>query len=93
MVVPSQVAVSPPAEIPFNAGTQQQLIAQMRQQALAMLATAEQLERSLPKPSNYTPATTAERAAAKAELDDIIRTVDAADDLPEVKPPVVRRRA
>jgi hypothetical protein len=34
-----------------------------------------------------------ELAEAKAELDDIIRTVDAADDLPEVKPPVVRRRA
>ncbi len=35
----------------------------------------------------------AERAEAKAELDDIIRTVDAAEDLPEIKRPVIRRRA
>ena len=39
------------------------------------------------------PTTAAEKAEAKAELDDIIRKVDASDDLPEVKPPVVRRRA
>lgn len=76
------------------------LAQQLREQAAQLLAMAEQLEPTVPKPSTltpmstaYRPATAAERTEAKAELDDIIRTVEAAEDLPEIKSPVVRRRA
>lgn len=101
--LPGQKPVVPVVASPVVAAqgaSQAGLAQQLREQAAQLLAMAEQLERTLPKPSTltpmstaYRPATAAERTEAKAELDDIIRTVEAAEDLPEIRTPVVRRRA